>query len=250
MKHEIATAAGGNTVATETSLAHALKVAEASDTFSERRLSDLQADARQVSKLLGKALEDISLRPAEVRIFLPTIADATGGAHSKRYKNVRGNLKALAQLIGLHEPRELERHTLTGPWLELYEKIPSGFGRLGLVKAMRFFTWSGLARETVGDAALDAFEKHLEEHTFNAEIRRLIWRVADSWNRLAENTPGWPGQRFEPRRDKTRHIARPLTAYPENFQQEFEDYFSCLSGSNPFDPQRPSRPLSPSTIPP
>src|SRR5699024_5080542 len=90
--------------------------------------------------------------------------------------------------------------------------------------------------------------QHLEERTFNSQIRRLIWRAADSWNQLAESISEWPSQQLETRRDKTRHIARPLTDYPESFQQEFEDYFSCLSGSNPFDPQRPSRPLSPSTI--
>src|SRR5699024_9383225 len=118
----------------------------------------------------------ISLRPADVRIFLPTIANATGGAHSKRYKNLRINLKALSQVIGLHEPPELKRHTLRGRWLDLYEKIPSGFGRMGLVRAMRFFDWSDITPEAIDDAALDLFAQHLEERTFNSQIRRLIWR--------------------------------------------------------------------------
>lgn len=235
-------------IASDSSLAHALAVAKASGRFDERRLKELMADARRVSRLLKQPLEAISLEPIVVRSYLPAIARATGGTNAKRFRNIRSNLKALAQTIGLHEPRELERHQFSAVWKELYKKIPDDFSRMGIVRLMRFCDWCGGTPEAVDDDILDRFTQHLEDHTFTREIPRLVWRTADSWNRLAEDVPNWPEQRLATRRDTSRHIARPLTDYPESLQHEFEGYFTLVAGADPFAPDRPLRPLRPATI--
>jgi integrase len=193
---------------------------------------------------------DLAALPADPRLLrrrLPEIVPAQAGLSAKRLANIRADLSCALKIAGVRVLRR-SAATLSPPWRDLQERLPSKRLRCGLSRFVHFCNERGLMPSDVSDTDVEAFKQALEVDSLLANWRSVHRSSCRLWNEAAEHAPGWPQQRLalpdyrEPRRSLA------LADMPVGLRRDIDRYLHWLAAPDPFDDERPRRALAPRTI--
>src|SRR5271165_3047600 len=100
-------------------------------------------------------------------------------------------------------------------------------------RTLSFCTARGIAPETIGPAAFDAFRTALEEESLTGMPGTIYRRTCTTWNKAAGSIPGWPS--FQPAVPAdSRRYALDWAAFPESFQADANAFLHRLGNQDPF----------------
>jgi integrase len=162
--------------------------------------------------------------------------------------NQRSLLKcATARMMGV-AVAELDDTEFLPEWQVLFDSLPldhdnRSFLRIALIRLLRFCSRGNILPAAVRMATLQAFETELGALCRSLDPAKVAASTARAWNKAVTTVPGWPPLRLF-RRECTRAVTMPLSAYPPQFQADtaaFLRHLACsnltgvgLSGRNPY----------------
>jgi hypothetical protein len=227
-------------------LADVLDALEADQSLDMRRRRDLLSAVRRVGKALRMPLSDIPADPRWLREHLIRVSPPQLRVEKKTWANVLSNVRAGLKLTGLLRPpfRDVE---LMPAWQHLLDKLEQGNNRGALTRFIRFCCSRRAGPDQVSDADVIAYRAAVDAFSLTKRPDLTIYYVTTSWNRLAENLPGWPTQRLSvPRRRHFRAMRRDVL--PASFVLDLDKYLTEAGQYSPFDCVGRSQPLAPDTI--
>lgn len=214
-------------------------------TAHQRR--DLRSAVTSVCRLIDRAPTEVPANINWVHVRLRRVHPAQAKISDKRLKNIRsGVLKAL-ELCGASRDRADWLRPPSPAWSEFLSRIPDKHDAWKLTQLAQYCSAHGVVPEDVTDAHLCELLTALEEETFIDKPSAKVGAMVATWNRLAQQLPGWPSTTLSNPRKRTPWTI-PLEAFPASFQEDVDRWINRLAYPDPLSSDGPRKPLRPTTL--
>jgi integrase len=182
------------------------------------------------------------LRRAFARINFGTLGISRG-----RVRNVQSLLKQGLATAGVPSSGRSYLAPLAPAWTALREGIANEYARECLARFMRFCSVQGIRPEQVDDGVVEAYSTALCQEKTTARPMIAVQSAVRLWNRMGDQTPGWPHTRLTPLRRRETYTLHWDQLAPD-LVADVNRYLAILGGVDPTDPLAPERPLKPLSI--
>jgi hypothetical protein len=206
------------------------------------RRGRLTSGIYRVSDIIGI---DPRTTPASMQFLRPLVAKVHPAKHNispKTWSNLTGYLRA-----ALLEPVPREPRQPDAEWERLRATLPNKRFRAGLSRFIGFCERGKIPPSTVCDDVSARFRIHLETDTWArpSDCHRCTCRL---WNAAMDSIPGWPQLRLRLPDHRRPRRTLPLSAYPENLQQELKQCIAPPRRGHRFAKDGHKKVFRPSTI--
>lgn len=234
--------------ADEPTLADVLAHLEACDHLDAARKRDLRSAIHRFCALTHRDPAMVAASVVELKAGLATIDRDRAGISEKTFANLKSYLLAALRESGLRVAPNTAKTKLTPAWLILFELLPGKGPKNALSRFLRFCSAMGIEPAHVDDQVVYDFVDALVTGTFVDDPRRRHRDTCRFWNKASETIAAWPQRRLQAPCYREPRRSVPLADLPLTFQQDVERYLGWLADPDPFDDERPRRPLKPRTV--
>jgi hypothetical protein len=218
-------------------LADALRAVEMMPGIKPGRLIEWRSAIATFVRLTRRDPETMPIAPAAIVPVLKTVRPGLFRLTTKRWRNVRGSLAALATQVGWHADRERLQFKVTGPWADLLALLFRSPQKGNFAGFARFCITEGIIPDRVDEATVEAYRAWRTNTTFELRPDTTIHGLRRIWNRHASVTTGWPGRKLAAPPDP-RVFALSLTAFPTSFAADLAGFVELMRNPDPFSEKR------------
>jgi integrase len=215
-------------------------------TLSASRKAGLRSAIKRLAVAFNLPLEIIPANVDFIRVKLSRVTPAEVGMTAKRLSTVKSEVKFALRHVGIID-KGTYLHPMAGPWLGLWEALPSKYSRTVLSRFFRYCSRMGVAPGDVTDPFLEDFRKALETETFVKDPRVLHQNTARVWNQMRGVVLGWPDIELT-----VPHLADHYTlgwsAFPDSLKADVDAFTTRQGSDDLLDFDAPPRPLKPVTL--
>ena len=219
---------------------------DARSELSPIRRRDLRSAVRRMSKYLGRDPALLTASLTELRGPVAKLHAAQLGLALKTLQNLKSNFLAALSLAG---PDPRSKRPLSLEWQALKARLPHRRHRDGLCRFLGYLSECGVAATEVTDGHVERFIAHLRTATLRTDhqVRDLHRRTTRLWNESRETIAEWPDVELAVPDYRKPRQSLPLSAFPDGFRKDAENYLTWATDSDPFIDDRPRKAIKPRT---
>jgi len=211
-----------------------------------RRRYDLSSAVRRFCRAQNSPPHDVRADPAELRHRLAQMSPITIGLSPGGFRNLKSLLgRALIAAEVTSVPRR-SRTPLAPEWRQLLARIADRHQRYSLSHLGRYCSARGRLPADIDDDLVAGYGRDLVAKSLLERPKQAYRNACLAWNMAVDTIAGWPQQRLAVPNHR-RIYARSLSAFPESFQSDVENYLAHLTGDDLLG-EMAARPASPDTL--
>src|SRR6516225_5592570 len=211
-----------------------------------RRRHDLSSAVRRFCRLQNRPPHDVRADPMELRHQLKQMSPIITGLSPGGFRNFKSLLgKALIAAEVTSVPRR-SRTPLAPEWRQLLARIADRHQRYSLSHLGRYCSARGRLPADIDDDLVAGYGRDLVAKSLLERPKQAYRNACLAWNMAVDTIAGWPQQRLAVPNHR-RIYARSLSAFPESFQSDVENYLAHLTGDDLLG-EMAARPASPDTL--
>jgi integrase len=227
-------------------LADLLMMVESDPELPPLRRRDLRSSLQTFSRVTSAPLAMVKADPPTVRLLIKDVMPRAAGISTKRWSNIRSDLRFVLARYRKEGRRRLARD-LSGAWRALYGKLQEDRAvRAGLSRFFHFCSDHGLAPQQIDQSKFTYYRRWLNEESLVIKPEKVYKRTCQQWNRTVRMVIGWPELSVEVP-DLTNRFAFPQEGFPMSFREEVARWAASMAGTDLLG-DGPSKPLRPNTV--
>ena len=228
-------------------LADVLARVAAADGLTLRQKREIASAVNSAALWLHRTPAELPANHEYLRRAFTGINFGTLGVSRARVRNVQSLLKQGLAFAGVPSSGRSYLAPLAPAWAALRDGIANEYARECLARFMRFCSVQGIGPEQVDDGIVEAYGAALCQEKTTACPATAAQSAVRLWNRMVDQTPGWPQIRLTALRRRETYTLR-WSQLSADLVADVERYLAILGGVDPTDPLAPDRPLKPRSI--
>lgn len=220
----------------------------ADESLTQDRRREFASALKSLAKVLGRPADTVHADPAELRRLTARLTPAMARMSHGRWRNVLSLTTAALAHVGLVVAQGRIQTQPSPAWTEVLALLDTTPGpRFQLSRFARYCTGRGWEPADICDGVLQSYAQDLTERSLVAEPARAARDTARFWNAMAETSEAWPQQRLSIR-DNRPNFSPDWHDMPGSLTQDIERWLDWLGSDDPFDDERPFKPLRPTSV--
>ena len=211
-----------------------------------RRRQDLSSAVRRFCRLQNRPPHDVRADPMELRHQLKQMSPIITGLSPGGFRNFRSLLGKALIVAGVTSVPRRSRTPLALEWRQLLERIADRRQRYSLSHLARYCSARDRLPADIDDDLVAGYGRDLVSKSLLERPKQAYRNACLAWNMAVATIAGWPQQRLAVPNHR-RIYARSLSAFPESFQSDVENYLVHLTGDDLLD-EMAARPASLDTL--
>ena len=227
-------------------LADVLERLNAKPELSDRRRRDLASAVRTVARLLRRNPAEVDADLDALRTRFDPIHPVQAGMSAKRLANVKSDLLAAITMTRSVRRIHIRKRPRAAEWDAFLATVEVKNQRWSLSRLAKFCSTAGIAPAEMSDAVLESFGDHLRQTQLAKDPDDVVTVTRQTWNGIVERSGADLPMLTRP--PSRRFITRPLTEYPQSFQDDLEAWLRRQSSASMFDEEAPPKALRPTSL--
>jgi len=202
----------------EPTLADLIEALARNDRLSKTRQRDLISAVKTAARLSNRRSEEIPANARELRERLARVHPTQANMSSKRLANIKSDLAAALKHLPAESKVRIRKVGYAPSWKAFMETLETDWQRYTLARLARYCSNRRIPPERMSDAVIEGFRAHLEETQIAKSPDEVIKITLQTWNGFVSRTDVDLPILTKPA--SRRFITRPLTDYPQSFQDD------------------------------
>jgi integrase len=196
-----------------------------------RRRHDLSSAVRRFCRLQNRPPHDVRADPMELRHQLKQMSPIITGLSPGGFRNFKSLLGKALIAAGVTSVPRRSRTPLTPEWNQLLARIADRHQRYSLSHLARYCSVRDRLPADIDDDLVTGYGRDLLSKSLLERPKQAYRDACLAWNSAADSVVGWPQQKLTVPNHRQIY-ARSLSAFPESFQSDVENYLAHLTGDD------------------
>ena len=149
-------------------------------TLTESRRRDLVSACNSFARLVGRQAHDIPSDVGALRNLIASLHHVQGRITKKRLANIRADLAAALQVIGVRPP-DPDR-VISASWIDFLAKASAKHQGWAMARFARFCSARQIEPAAVNDEVLEHFKRHLDARVLTNDPVKIARDTAKNFN--------------------------------------------------------------------
>jgi hypothetical protein len=196
-----------------------------------RRRHDLSSAVRRFCRLQNRLPHDVCADPVDLRRQLVQMSPMTAGLSRGGFRNFKSLFGKAVIAAGITSVSRRSRTPLAPEWQKLLAAIGDRHQRYSLSHLARYCSERDRLPADIDDDVVAEYGRDLVSKSLLDRPKQAHRNACLAWNLGVDTVVGWPQQKLTVPNNRQIY-ARSLSAFPELFRSDLENYLAHLTGDD------------------